>query len=419
MFNLDSLLKNLKKDIKNNQGIVEGIFLSNGFRAFKLVLGLITTYIVVRYFSPETYGQYNFVLTIIAALSIFSLPGINNVVAQSTARGFIGTFRVSISKTVIFSLIATALLFAGAVYYLFLKENEVMALSFCIAGILFPVANGLCQWKAVYLGSEKFRYLALTGAVNAVFRTVLMVATSILYPGNIIYLLIAFLTPAVFQNLFQTMKLWSQTSKTDKAEKDSIDYGMKTSLYAVATAISSNIDNLLLYMFLSPAALAVFVVAKKVPEMLKLLIQGIAKVLSPKFSKQVVFTKKMDKFFKLFSVVVAVGTIAMAFTIYPFCFVLFFGEQYKGALFYSQLLLCTVAIVNSAPLKFWFISSRLDKKNNKKIVLAMSLSRIIFSLLLIPFFGIAGAIASTFFHRVISSFYIHWLMAKTYPAMDN
>jgi len=57
-----------------------------------LITGLAVSIVFARLAPREVYGQYNFVLAILAIASILSIPGLKSAVLRSTARGNEGNY---------------------------------------------------------------------------------------------------------------------------------------------------------------------------------------------------------------------------------------------------------------------------------------------------------------------------------------
>ena len=85
VFDPRSLLSGSYSLIAKNAGLLIGL------QAVQRLLGLVTTYFVVRVLSQDGFGSYQYVLSVIGVVSIFGMPGINNAVMQSVARGYRGT----------------------------------------------------------------------------------------------------------------------------------------------------------------------------------------------------------------------------------------------------------------------------------------------------------------------------------------
>ena len=62
-------------------------------RVVQRAAGLISLYFVVRHLSPADLGQYQFVTVVIATAAFLALPGLDNALMQSIARGSRGLYR--------------------------------------------------------------------------------------------------------------------------------------------------------------------------------------------------------------------------------------------------------------------------------------------------------------------------------------
>lgn len=402
--------------LKNHSVAVEGIIAQSFYKVFQLTLGIVTTYYIAHSFSKDNYGHYNYILTVVGLLSFFSLPFVNNAVSQSVARGFLGTYKASISTTFFSSCGGgLILLFLSAYYHI--KKDILLENAFLIAALIFPFLYGLTTWKSLYLGGQKYKKIIKLAGVNNIISSGFLIAIAVFFPNNVLLVLLCFLAIPALQNIAQTTLLHIKHKKSHfhTTEEGSLKYGIKASLYSIISLIATNIDSILLFHFLSPVALANFIAAQKLPEVIKSSIQDIGQILLPIFSKKSHMTKNLNWFFNAFGIIVSGGILILTFTVYPYIFILIFGDQYKDALVYGQALMCSIAVSNAAPLKVWFINSKLDAKSNRDATLIISLTRILASIALIPSFGIWGAVASAFVHRSITAIAIHYLMKKRYP----
>ncbi|PZO87119.1 MAG: hypothetical protein DI626_04730 [Micavibrio aeruginosavorus] len=406
------LTNKIKGKILANINLLEGVALNFGFKVFQIFLGLTTTYFIVRSLSSENYGNYNYILTVVSLLSVFSLPGMSNAITQSIARGYYGTYTKALSKSFKSSLLGSFAL-GSLSFFFFLKGEETISFGLIIASFFFPFSHGLDKWKAHLLGEEKYRRNSILGFSNITITAIFIVALCLIKPGETIYLLIAiWLVPSI-QNIIQNI-LIRKNKINKKIEEGNISYGIKTSFYAAIGAIAINIDKLLIFHFLSPEALAAFVVAQKIPELIKSGIQDIGQILLPKFSRHEILKKKIITFFKVFSFTLGGFILVFSFTIYPYIFSLIFGDNYQEAVVFSQILMVSVAIANAATLKVWFINSKLDARSYRDVILISSVGRIILSFCLVPIYGIWGAVASAFAQRIFSAIAIDVLLKKRF-----
>jgi O-antigen/teichoic acid export membrane protein len=398
--------------IGKNAGILFGL---TGLQRF---FGLATTYFLVRALSQESYGEYNFILSAIAVLSLFTLPGMNNAIMQSVARGNPGTYRKALPLTFFSSFLGSLVLIGFGVWYVSHNDSE-MATSFFLASALFPFANGLDKWASVKVGREEFASIArLRGAVS-LLTSLLVIGGIHLVPGNILVPLGILLLVKASQNLILTYTSIRKIGKDQPIEKDSISYGVKTSFYGGIGIVAKHIDKFLIFYFLSPAAMAIYVVAQIFPELVKQLIKTLATVIAPRFAKHEFYTKRLDSFIKIFSFSVAVILVVFAYILLPWLVVLIFGESYAESIPYSQALMCSVAIAGSVPLRIRFIKSKLDTKSFRKITFIRSTIQITSNAILIPTIGLAGAVITAFIVRITTTATVHLIIKKNYLKQEK
>jgi O-antigen/teichoic acid export membrane protein len=156
----------------------------------------------------------------------------------------------------------------------------------------------------------------------------------------------------------------------------------------------------LLFLFLSPAALAVFVAAGRIPDLLSGAMQDVSAVLAPRMAKHESYTKKLDQIFGMLSLIYGIAIVLFGFTAMPYVVIFLFGDNYADAIPYAQALTCSVAIGHLANLRFRYIRSKIDARGFRDVTLISSAVRLGAFLLLVPPFGLVGAVISTFIYRL-------------------
>jgi O-antigen/teichoic acid export membrane protein len=389
-----------------------------GLNGFRKVLGLATTYFLVRALSQESYGEYNFLLSVVGLLSIFALPGLNEAIMQSVARGKVGTYRAALPLGFFSSFLGSLILFGFGVWY-WNQNDLVLATTLFFASAVFPFAHGLEQWRSIKTGQEDFVSIARWEGAISLVTALLIIGGIHLIPGNILVPLGVILLVKSMQNLWLTCTALKRTGKNQPAETGSLSYGVKTSFYSALGLISMYIDKLLLFFFLSPASLAIYVVAERFPKIIKNLIKNLATVVAPRFAKHRHYTPQLDTFIKYFSGGAAIFILVFAFAILPWLVILIFGESYREAVPYAQALMCTVAIANSVPIRIRFIKSKLDAKSFKEIITIMSVTRILTSFIFIPTMGLTGAVIAVFLSRIITTATVHYIIKNRYLMQET
>lgn len=406
------------KSIPNNQmSFAKDTIWLIALNIVQKAFGLITTYILVRALSTTAYGEYNFILTIVSLVVVASLPSIDNAVLQSVSRGHLGTYRASLKTKFLSSLIGGAILFVFSGWFYYQKSFEI-SYGFLIVGILFPFAYGFTQWKRLKIGQGNFSIVTKSdGMAIIITSSLIIVAVSYISDNILVPLFIVLLVKAIFDIVFSTFT-YRDVKNDKRIEKGSISYGIKSSIFSILGTTALTIDKIMIFFFLSPASLAIYVAAEKLPELVKTLIKSLAAALAPRFAKQEHYTARIDNALKIFSFTTFIVLIIFSFTLLPSLILLIFGEAYSESIPYGQALMCITALGNIAPLKGRFFKSKLDEKSMKEFTINTSIVRILASVICIPLWGLNGAVVSFLIARLTTNIAVYIIMKKRYPIQN-
>ena len=379
-------------------------------------LGLLLTIVLVRVLSTEEFGEYRFVLTAVSLCGVFTLQGYAGAITQSTARGHRGTYYASFGPVLVGSCVGVLFLIAAA-YYMATGADSQIWIALLLAAALFPLSEGLTQWQAYLAGLESFRKTAIYQGISMVLTNLAMIGVALLpEPDPIAIVGLLYGVPAVM-NIYYTMKIHRKdgAATRERAEDGALRYGLRTSILAALNTIGNSLDSLLLFTVLTPEALAVFSVANRIPELLKRNIQALRAVIIPKLSRTERYTATLDRRFNLLGCVNLVSLFFIAFCIVPWLLPLLFSAKFEEAVPFCQALLLTNAIGGFATAKYTFIVSRLDERSYRGIVIITNVVRIVCSLALVPWLGIAGAVLATLVYRMTTALTVNYYLRKYYP----
>jgi O-antigen/teichoic acid export membrane protein len=391
---------------------VASIFL---LRFVQLGMGLASTYFLARSMSKDSFGEYNMVLNAVGIAGLTSLTGLNNSLMQAVARGFIGTYRAVVPIAFGSSFLGSIGLLAMSGWY-FADSQTQIAWGCLAAAVLFPLAYGLTQWKSVVIGQERFHELLLHDGGSSALTYGLVIVSVLLWPGDYVFpLVVTLLVPAIY-NLVVTAMKYREIPSDASVEHQNVRYGIRTTFYSGLGAIGSNLDRVLVFSFMSPAALALFVAASRIPDLLVGAIQDVSAVIAPRLAKHDSYTKRVDRIFTVMSMIYGIVIFAVAFLAIPWLVPFLFGDNYADAVPYAQALVCSVAIGNQANLRFRFIRSRIDELGFRDITLFTSAVRLAAFVALVPPFGITGAVVAMFIYRLALVGIVRIVIKRHYAA---
>lgn len=367
------------------------------------ILAFVLTIILTRLLPKETYGLYRYVLSLADILTIFTLTGMNSAVVQAVAAGNEGALIKSVKHQLKWNLMMTAASFAVAIYY-FLNHNLTLALSLFIIGALWPITLALNTYPAFLIGKKNFR-------LNSIFNTgstliyVASMLLAVIFTNKIPALIFIYSLATLFSNLifyFRTIKIYKP--KKDGNE-DFIVFGWKLSSLKVIGIAAGQIDNIIMNHFFGPAQLAIYALARILPDNIIPLIKDTVNTGMPNLAQKTV--DEINKiFYKRIIQSLALGIIASSF--YSFIAPTVFKyllPKYLESVYYSQIL--SISFVFLFPLAYMgavFISQKLTRpifigstiENGTKILLYIG-------------FGVYAGILGLILAQVIIYFISFWL----------
>lgn len=386
--------------LRMDRSIARGFSSILALRVVEKLTGFVVTIFLFRMLEKEQVAEYGFIQTVVAICSVFGIQEFQNTISQSVARGHPGTYRQAVPLAFKWSLAGAAIVAGFGAWYFWFGKIQ-LGFGLLIAAALFPAFQALSQWKGVYLGEKNFTRFTVAEASNAIVKAVLIVAVLFAFPGSMLAPVLVFFAVPAAQNLRQTLMCHRRIPAHAAVEEGAIVYGLRANRYSAIGTVADNLDRILIFTLLSPPLLAIFMAAEKFAELLQSVAQDLGAVLAPKFSTIERYTRRLDDTLKLVSLAMGIFIILFAIFALPSFFVLVFGPGYRESVLYAQLLVGAVAVRNIATLRFRFIRSRLDATSYRNVLIIGSVGKIAASATLIPLFGLGGAVASVFFHRLV------------------
>jgi len=264
--------------------IASGTFWGNANYFLVSLFGFVSSILFARLLTKTQFGDYQYILSIAGLISATTLTGMNSALARAVAKGYEGELRKTVRFQIILGIIPTVIAFAVAVWYL-MNGNADISTAFIWVALFLPAANAWNTWSAYMGGKKLFRVGTYFGFAN----------TIISYSGTIIFLYFTHnFVWVAFGNFFfgflgnLIMYYWvlKKVPPNDKTDPSTIPYGAHLSAMALPGGVSAQLDALLVFHFIGPAALAVYSFATLLPEKFAGGIKFISNIALPKFSEK-------------------------------------------------------------------------------------------------------------------------------------
>ena len=359
--------------------------------------------------SKETYGIYKYILSILGLLVIANLPGMETSVARSVAQSRDGSFFDSLKAKIKWGFLGgLASLVLSAYYYS--NQNNTLALCFLIAAVFVPFMDSLQIYQAILNGKKLFKDSAKYTALGQIAVAGAMII-ALLLTKNIFLIIVAYLLSSTLSRYIFLKITVSKTKLNKTKDPAAVPFGIHLTLMNVVGMIADQLDKIIMWHFLGAAALAVYSFALAPVSQITNFLKSVPQLSLPKFASQnkeeikKTLPKKMAKFF----LILLAGTLIYIF-LAPYFYKIFF-PQYMESIKYSRFY---ALIILFFPQKLigYALTIHAKTKNLYFIQTVNSIARIVLLLILLPLYGIMGAILAILLPYILNTFLQFYFLKK-------
>lgn len=397
----------LKTDVRY---LVRGSFVLSLGQIFAGLSGFILTICLVRIFDKTEYGLYTYIFSLAGMAGVFTLSGMDTVVAQEVARGdehalirgFWSKLRWGIPVTLI-------TLFMGG-YYLF-KDNEILGYSLIIIGFFSPFLYTSSLYASYFGGKKQFKKITIDNIIKNGLITLSIIVTAYVTHSVIFTILAYFFSSTVISVLRYVLIIKKIPQSRDTGDTGALSLAKHLSVMDSFSLVATHIDKIIVFQLLGATPLALYALALAPVKQM----QGISKLIRtlvlPKFSSRTIveFKKTMPHKVKV-SFLASLFFVICYCILSPFFFHYFFPE-YREALRYSQVLSLSLLFIPFI-LYVQALTSLGKTKELYILQIAKPIVKILLLIILIPQFGIWGAIFSFILSHLVSNIILFILFQR-------
>lgn len=372
-------------------GIDLQYFVSGGFWTGlgQFVNGLLSFLLVIVFANllpKETYGVYTYLLSLAGFFTIFTLSGMNAAVLQAVASGNEGIFKSSVKHQIKWNTAMTAVLFGLAGYY-FWQNNYTFAVSLAILGIASPLTNALNTYGAFLIGKKNFKLDSLFSSFSILVYSLGMIA-AVLVSKEVWWLILAYSLTTLGTNIFFYFKTLQIYNPPETASPETIKYGWQLTFIGFISPIVGQIDKIILINFWGPTELAVYFLARAMPDRVYLYIKELISVGLPKLADRTIEDINAVFYKRIFQGLMMGILVAGAYILISPILFKYLLPKYLESIYYSQLL--SLVFIFAAPARY--IGSLFTIKKMVRPVVIANLIANIFKIILYIVLGIWGGI---------------------------
>jgi len=373
-------------------------FLKNGFwMTFRQIIGMGTGSLLsvafARLLSKDTFGQYQFIISIMSMISIISITGLNTSIIQSVARGYDGSYIKAVKIRFLWSLIGIpTLLIVGGYYYI--SESQTLGLALLTSGIFFPFFYALNTWDSFLQGKERFDLSAKYTSIQSIINTLFTISIVFFFRDNLIAIIIAYFAS---YSIFNVLWFWRSLKyiKNKEDDKEVIDYGLFLTKINILGIIANNIDKILVGSLLGPKELAIYAITSVIAIRLKDFLKTFSSILLPKLAMSRLNFFEILKMHQNKLIYFSMAILLISIIYYmgiPYINLLLFTEKYAIYSYLSKIYVITILL--SMPLSFMGIY--FYAKRNKFAISLINpffyLIKILINIFFIYEYGLLGAV---------------------------
>jgi O-antigen/teichoic acid export membrane protein len=361
-------------------------------------ISFVVTLAFANWLPRETYGKYQYLITTLSLLGIFTLPGIHTALVKSIAQGKEGTLSLAVREKMKWGLIGSLVALGISGWY-FLRQNPLLGTAFLIGAFFLPALETFHIYLQFWNGRKEFGRQMRYEVISAFFSAIFLVLAIYLSDNLIVIIATLLASRTFFDWLFYQRTL--RQIKNKEEDSKAISFGKHLTIINFFTVIAAHIDKILIWKFLGAAQVAVYTFAQ-LPIQKIISTIPLVQLALPKLGEQNIAEKKVNifkKFLKLFFVFLPL-TLLFIFSA-PFIYKIFF-PQYNESIRYFQILSLLIALV---PFSLLIASLVADLRQKELYIVntAPQFLKIILFLSLTPIFGIWGAVASLLFTQILVS----------------
>lgn len=374
-----------------------GSYLTIGY-VISMIASLLLAMAFARLLPRESYGEYRYILSIMAIVGIFALPGMGDALLQAVAKKFEGCLRKAFREKFKWAALGSlaCLIIAG---YFFFKSNFDLTISFAIAAIFFPFMQST-EIYISYLGGKKLfgiqiKYKVLTQIVAALA----IIITLFFSKSLIVLVLVYFFSNTLLRSLFLLRSLKRYPANKNENEKF-IKFGKHLSLVRIIGTIATQIDRMLLFHFVGTIQVAIYSFAILPASEANIFLKNIRLLALPKLAARNKSEIKKTLLKKVIKATILLTPLTLLYIILaPYLYKIFF-PQYTESVFFSQIFFLTI-LFSPASLIALSFQAQMMKKELYQFSMIAPIVLIILLIILTPLYGILGVILA----RLISQFF--------------
>lgn len=296
-----------------------------------VVAGIFMTVVFTRLTSQTLYGNFQFVVSLFALYSFFSLPGLNTSIMQAAVKGYDGDYQEAVGVSYKWSLLGSLAIVLSGVYLYFVHDKTI-GIACILGSLFFPYIYAFNVWDVFLQAKIKFNRTAQYSALITIVNLIVTATSVFYYRENLVIILVVYFASLGILN-YSIYRLSSVYIHNNRRDEKTISYGIFLTKISVFGIIADNIDKVLIGIIISPASLALYTIGILFTKQIQQVAKSMFSLVSPKQIAHGFVSKKNYVLLTIIAIAVSILCLMTFDRIIP----LLFGEKYQNAIYLSKI----------------------------------------------------------------------------------
>ncbi len=300
-----------------------------------VVSGIVFGLLVANIFSPDQYGAYKYILSIIGIISALTLTELSSSLLKSVAQGYEGTWKY-IAKTQIKWSVPAVFVGTGLALYYYFQEALPFAATIFVVTLFIPLRD-LGNLSLSYLSGKE---LFFTKSVLNILRTSISTLLLIFILLSLTDAKILVLSQYAIEALGFILLAWFVIKKyppNNQVAKSGVKYGKHLSFVDVIQRVGAQLDKIIVYQLFGAVSLALYSIALMPIQQLSSSSKVLRTLIAPRFSKRSHQEIRATIFHKTGLMLLVNGALMMLYIILAPTIFKYLLPQFTDAVFMTQI----------------------------------------------------------------------------------
>lgn len=360
--------------------------------------GFITVIILANTMSPNDYGNYKYIFSVVGMLSVLSfVGGFRNTTVQSAAKHLDGIVPYLFKQNILLSLPMLIGGFGVGAYYIF-KGVAFLGYPIMVGTICSIISNNGIIAYGYLNGRRLYSQLFVLQVLQTVINVAVIFITVLFTKDLSTIFIINVVSGAVVFSAF-LLHIKKHLLRNNDVDKKILFYGKHLNAISVMTTIMMNIDSILIFKVIGSQGLALYALATPFVDKIVSFTTATYYFVLPKFAAQQIHEARAHLIRRsLISFSFGLLIYMIYYFTAPILFSLFF-PRYIDSIPLTRLFALNIPITALLIFPDALLDSLVEVKNKYIAKTTISIIRIVFMLCLVFPFGVTGVIYSELFAR--------------------